>query len=97
MFKKLLAVFLVSFVLVSCGDSAPKIDASSKTAFQTSLRDINSTLEGKDKDDFNRAIMKVGLAASFATDGEEGSIQKILQEKLGGKTAKEIIKEYGGE
>ncbi|QYN44230.1 MULTISPECIES: DUF6694 family lipoprotein [unclassified Gilliamella] len=94
MFKKLLAVFVVSFVLVGCGDGSPKVDASSKSAFQASMKEISETLKGEDSDNFKKAILKIVLAASFETGGDEAKIQQILEEKLDGKTAKEILKEY---
>lgn len=95
MFRKLVTVLVVSFILVGCGEGLPKIDASSKSAFQASMKEISATLEGEDKDNFNRAIIGVVVAASFQVGNDEDKIQQILKEKLNGKTAKEIIEEYG--
>lgn len=94
MFKKLVVVFVFSFVLIGCGDGSPKIDASSKPAFQASIKEISSNLKGEDGDNFKKIIFKIVLAASFESGGDETKIQQILKEKLDGKTAKEILKEY---
>lgn len=94
MFKKLLAVLVVSFVLVGCGDGSPKMDVSSKETFQTSMTEMSAKLDPQDKDDFGRAVMKVLFAAGAEFGNDEAKIQQSLKDKLGGKTAKEIIKEY---
>lgn len=58
------------------------------------MTEMTAKLEGQDKNDFSRAVMKVIFAAGAEFGNDEAKIQQALKDKLGGKTAKEIIKEY---
>ncbi|WP_392553394.1 hypothetical protein RHO14_05935 [Orbus wheelerorum] len=95
MFRKLLAVLVVSFVLVGCGDSGKTIDFSSKSSMQKSVKEMSDTLDSKDKNAFQQAIVKVAFVASLDSNDDEAKLLSLLKSKLGGKTAEEIIKEYG--
>ncbi|OTQ71488.1 MULTISPECIES: DUF6694 family lipoprotein [unclassified Gilliamella] len=96
MFKKLLAVSLLSFVLVGCGDDAPKLDLSSKEAYTTSAQKAGEKLSDTDKVAFARAMVKVAATAATnqANSGDENKIFAEIKSKLDGKTAKEVISEF---
>ena len=96
MFKKLLAVSLLSFVLVGCGDDAPKLDLSTKEAYATSAQKAGEKLSDADKIAFARAMVKVSAIAATnqANAGDENKIFDEIKSKLNGKTAKEIISEF---
>ncbi|WP_392562025.1 hypothetical protein RHO12_00540 [Orbus sturtevantii] len=95
MFKKLLAVLVVSFVLVGCGDSGKTIDFSSKSAMQQSIKEMSEKLDSQERNVFQQSIVKVAFVASLDSNNDEEKLLQLLKSKLGGKTAEEIIKEYG--
>ncbi|OCF94489.1 hypothetical protein A9G08_01770 [Gilliamella sp. wkB195] len=96
MFKKLLAVSLLSFVLVGCGDDGPKIDLSNQETYATSIQKATEKLSDSDKLAFGRAVTKVASAAALnqANAGDQNKIFTEMKNKLDGKTAKEIISEF---
>jgi len=96
MFKKLLAVLIVSVVLVGCGDSGKTIDFSSEETMQKSMAGMYDSLDGQEKIEFQQAVAKVIIATGVSSNGDEKKAMELLKSKLGGKTAAEIIKENSG-
>ena len=96
MFKKLLAVSLLSFALIGCGDDAAKIDFTTQDTFTSSVKKASEKLNDADKIAFARAIVKATAAAATNPDnaGDEAKVKEDLKNKLNGKTAKEIISEF---
>ena len=97
MFKKLLAVSLLSFALIGCGgDDAPKIDFTTQETFTSSVKTASEKLSDNDKIAFARAIFNATTAAATnpANAGDEAKVTADLKSKLNGKTAKEIISEF---
>lgn len=91
MFKKIVLVLFVSLALVGCGDK--KIDTSSKAAFDRSTEEIAKTLEGEKKAKFELIVTRYSLQSSVQSLGDDEKALAILKEKLGGKTADEVLAE----
>ena len=96
MFKKVLAVLLLSFALIGCGDDSPKIDLTTPETFTNSIKAASDKLSDKDKMAFSRAIIKVTAAAAMNPDnaGNEAKTTEEIKSKLHGKTAEEIINKF---
>ena len=97
MFKKLLAVSLLSFALVGCGgDDGPKIDFTTLETYTSSVQAATEKLSDTDKAAFARALVNVTAKAATnpANNRNDAKIAEELKNKLNGKTAKEIISEY---
>lgn len=101
MYKKLLAVLVVGFILVGCGDKSQKLNFASTAEFRTSLMMMSEDLEDQDKLAFTNAMINVDylveneIKAKFGDKADEETTLKMFKDKLGGKSAQEIIEEYG--
>ena len=97
MFKKLLAVSLLSFALIGCGgDDGPKIDFTTLDTYSSSVQAATEKLSDTDKAAFARALVNATAKAATnpANNGNEAKIAEDLKSKLNGKTAKKIISEF---
>ncbi|WP_392563951.1 hypothetical protein RHO13_12255 [Orbus wheelerorum] len=95
MFRKLLAVLVVSVVLVGCGDSGKTIDFSSQETMTNSMKSMLDSLNDQEKIEFQQAFVKAAASAASSSNGDQEKAMQLIKSNLGGKTAKEIIKEYG--
>ncbi|TEA26289.1 DUF6694 family lipoprotein [Candidatus Schmidhempelia bombi] len=96
MLKKLLAISLLSFFLIACGDDTPKFDLSSIETYETSGKRVVEKLNDADKENLARVIIKLSIAAglNMENEGDQDKIFAEIRRKLDGKTAKEIINEF---
>lgn len=99
MFKKILAVMVIGFALAGCGDSnsGNTIDFSTPEAVDKSVSTMGESLKNEaDKKTFQDTVTKVMYQAMMEFEGDEAKAMEFIKEKLSGKTAEQIIKEYGG-
>ncbi|MBS1572656.1 MAG: hypothetical protein JST62_09705 [Bacteroidetes bacterium] len=85
--KKILFLFLLSFLMISC--KKDKVDASSTQAFQSSINDMASSLTTLQQTKFNEALY---ILKKFAVPGEDDITElKQLAQLLNGKNTQEIL------
>lgn len=87
--KKLIIFFITLTLLTACGEK--KIDASSPESFKYSVQAIAKDLNGADLEAFQQAVIKISLVSSIEAKGNDAILEKILKNKLDGKTAAEVI------
>jgi hypothetical protein len=97
MFKKLLAISLLSFVLIGCGDDSPRFDLSSVETFKTSGKAVVEKLNDADKENMARILLKLSMTAGFNPEnaGDQDKTFAEIKSKLNGKTAQEVLNEFG--
>lgn len=75
-------------LLSACGE--PTYDTSSKDAMNESAKKIMAELNDDDKKKFMQAVQTIYFVGAIINDKNDETIKKI-EEKLNGKTGKEII------
>ncbi|CDG96671.1 conserved exported hypothetical protein [Xenorhabdus bovienii str. puntauvense] len=88
--KKLLLPILFAAVLAGCGEKELTIDGSNHEALKASTQAIYKSLKGDEAAKFKEATVNVAMAAGIITDKDDEKV-RIINELIGGKTAKEII------
>lgn len=82
-----LLLALVAFLLAGCG--APRVDASSDSAFKDSLTRVRESLDSEKQEKFDESLKEV--AFSDFSLAKADSLAEDLKQKLDGKTGDEII------
>lgn len=90
--KRLIIILSIVF-LAACGDK--KIDMSSKQSFNESTAEIVKTLSKEDQEKFAMGLMSVGMQSMMQANGDEQKGFELMKSKIDGKTAQDVIKEYG--
>jgi len=89
---KTLAFGVMITLLTACGD--PKLDTSSDEAMKASIQKIMAELSPEEQEGFKKTITGIymlGAMASLGNDVSADQAKAKINEKLDGKTAKEVF------
>ena len=83
------------FFIQGCGGSSNTVDGSSEEAMKASIERIKESLDEEQKEEFEKAVMLLAFdgAKLFQLGSDKNAAEKMMREKLGGKTASQIIEE----
>lgn len=92
---KSLLLLVSLFVVQGCGGSSNTVDGSSEEAMKASIQRIKESLDEEQKEEFDKAVMLLAFdgANLFQLGADKNAAEKQMREKLGGKTASQIIEE----
>ncbi|MEM7179337.1 MAG: DUF6694 family lipoprotein [Spirochaetota bacterium] len=83
-------LLLLLLTLFAC--SKPKIDATSDETMRDSMQAIAKSLPEEEKEEFGKALQAVMLFTGMSSLGKgKEEMQKVIKEKLHGKTAEDIM------
>jgi hypothetical protein len=89
---KILALGLAISLLTACGE--PKLDTSSDEAMKASLQEIMAELSQEEQEKFKKTIVGIYMLAAMASLGNDITADEAkskINERLNGKTAKEVF------
>lgn len=95
--KKILVLLVPILLLTGCFD--PKVDGSSKEAFEASIKEVKADLNAEEAKKFDNALQVIamsnvqGIGDVFMMVKDPDNFNNFLMTKVDGMTAKEVIEE----